>query len=408
MKGARKSLKRPRNPTGFVRPHPDTKTKRWQGIVKYPDLDKPGQWKSRSQTFERKADAQAWVDETLSEHRKNPAYKPPSDEGFATFVSRWLNDVAKIQVRETTWNAYYYAVQPALRLIGDKPLKHIAPLDIQGVYTSMIADGIKPATIRITHNVCRQALDAAVDYQMIPVNPVHRVKPPRVPKPVVHPPTPVQARALLHVADNHMWKTLWYMIALTGCRRGEALGLQWGDIDWTGRTLTIQRTLAGKAARRQIHEPKTASGRRVVAGSKFLMDLLNAHQHQQKLVRIAAGADWVETGFIFTTRTGKPLDGDNVRRAFKKLLKVAGLDESTRIHDLRHAMATTWLAQGVPVKVVSERLGHASIAITLQLYGHVLPNMQSEAAEQMDRWLLDNDSLPDKGSRTSPRRHHET
>ncbi len=396
-------MNRPRNPSGFVRQHPDTKTRRWQGIVKYPDPDKPGQWKTRAKTFEKKADAQAWVDDTLSEHRKNPTYRPPSDEGFGTFLTRWLNDVAKIQVQSTTWSAYYYAVQPAIRLIGDKPLKTITPLDLQGVYTSMIGEGTKPATIRITHNVCRQALDAAVDYQMIPVNPAHRVKPPRVAKPVVHPPTPVQARALLHVADHHLWKTLWYVIALTGCRRGEALGLQWGDIDWTGRALTIQRTLTGKAARRQIHEPKTASGRRVVAGSKFLMDLLKAHQHQQKLVRIAAGANWVETGFVFTTRTGKPLDGDNVRRAFKKLLKVAELDESTRIHDLRHAMATTWLAQGIPVKVVSERLGHASIAITLQLYGHVLPNMQSEAAEQMDRWLLE----PDQDSSASPRRHHD-
>ena len=199
-----------------------------------------------------------------------------------------------------------------------------------------------------------------------------------------------------------MWRVLWYVIALTGCRRGEALGLQWGDIDWDRRTIIIQRTLAGKAARKQLHEPKTAAGRRVVASSMFLMGLMKDHLHQQKLVRLAAGPDWVDTGFVFTTRTEKPLDGDNVRRAFKKLLTVAGLDKSTRIHDLRHAMATTWLAQGIPVKVVSERLGHASIAITLQLYGHVLPNMQAEAAEQMDTWLLGDN--PD----ASPRRHHET
>ena len=113
--------------------------------------------------------------------------------------------------------------------------------------------------------MCRQALDAAVNYQMIPVNPVHRVKPPRIPKPVVDLPTPDQARVFLHAADTNMWKTLWYVIVLTGCRRGEALGLQWGDVDFEKRTITIHRTLAGKAATRQIHEPKTANGRRVVA-----------------------------------------------------------------------------------------------------------------------------------------------
>ncbi|CAB1128384.1 protein of unknown function [Candidatus Hydrogenisulfobacillus filiaventi] len=203
---------------------------------------------------------------------------------------------------------------------------------------------------------------------------------------------------MLKAADGHLWRVLWYTIALTGCRRGEALGLQWADIDRERHTITIQRTLTGKAARRQVHEPKTASGRRVVAATRFLMDLLKEHQHQQKLAQLAAGPDWVETGFVFTTRTGKPLDGDNVRRAFKKLLKAAGLPPETRIHDLRHAMATWWLSQGVPVKVVSERLGHTSIAITLQLYGHVLSNMRAEAAEQMDAWLLGEE-------RASPRRH---
>jgi integrase len=317
-------------------------------------------------------------------------------------LTRWLTEVAKSQVRETTWNAYYHATQPLIDHMGAKPLRAVTALDIQGVYTALLTDGrFKPATIRITHNVCRQALDDAVDWGLIPTNPALRTKPPRVPRPTVHPLTPAQAQALLKAADGHLWRVLWYTIALTGCRRGEALGLRWPDINWEHRTITIQRTLAGKAARQQVHEPKTASGRRVVAASRFLMDLLKAHQHQQKLAQLAAGSAWVETGFVFTTRTGRPLDGDNVRRAYKKVLKAAGLPPETRIYDLRHAMATWWLSQGVPVKVVSERLGHASIAITLQLYGHVLPNMQAEAAEQMNRWMLGDASA-------SPRRHHET
>lgn len=395
------SASRPRNPSGFVRLHPDTKSKRWQGVVKYPDPDRPGKWNMRSATFERKAEAQAWVDRALAEHRANPQYRPPSDEAFDQFLARWLSDVAKGRIRETTWNAYFHAAQPLLERIGPKPLKQVTPIDIQAVYTECLSSGrFKPATLRITHNVCRQALQDAVDWGLIPTNPALWVKPPRVPRPAVHPPTPDEARRLFQVADAHPWRALWYVLALTGCRRGEALGLQWPDVDWDHRTLTIQRTLVGKASRRYTREPKTASGRRVVAVSRFLLDCLREHRHRQLVMRVSAGSAWQDTGFVFTTRSGRPLDGDNVRREFKKLLAAAALPPDMRIHDLRHAMATTWLARGVPAKVVSERLGHASIAITLQLYGHVLPNLQAEAADAMDAWLLQDPAA-------SPRRHHE-
>ncbi len=147
-------------------------------------------------------------------------------------------------------------------------MRSLTPLDIQGLYTALLQRGVKPATIRIVHNVCRQSLDDAVNYGFIAHNPVHRAKPPRVAQAVIQPPTPEQAKAFLRVADDHPWKVLWYVIALSGCRRGEALGLQWGDIDWEASTITIQRTLTGKAAHRQIHEPKTAQGRRVIAASQ--------------------------------------------------------------------------------------------------------------------------------------------
>lgn len=113
----------------------------------------------------------------------------------------------------------------------------------------------------------------------------------------------------------------------------------------------------------------------------------------------AAGSQWVEGGWVFTTRTGTWLSPRNVHRRFKQLLKLANLPETTRIHDLRHAMATHWLTQGVPVKVVSERLGHSSIAITLQVYGHVLPHMQSQAAQMMDAAIL---GATNKESRENP------
>ncbi|MCY0877557.1 MAG: hypothetical protein OWU84_01240 [Firmicutes bacterium] len=177
-------------------------------------------------------------------------------------------------MRDTTWRAYAPAAQSVIDQIGAKSLNAVTALDIQGVYTALLTDGrFKPATIRITHNVCRQVLNDAVDWSLIPANPGLRAIPLCVPRPTIRPPTPAQAQALLKAADGHPWRVLWYTIALTGCRRGEALGMQWQDIDWKSHALAIQRMLTGKAARRTLHEPKIASGRRVVA-LRFLMGLL--------------------------------------------------------------------------------------------------------------------------------------
>ncbi|MDG6999571.1 MAG: tyrosine-type recombinase/integrase, partial [Nitrososphaerota archaeon] len=122
--------------------------------------------------------------------------------------------------------------------------------------------------------------------------------------------------------------------------------------------------------------------------SPYLVDILRQHQQRQQDERLAAGPRWEEGNWVFTTRSGKWLSPRNVHRRFKQLLKAANLPETARIHDLRHAMATYWLTHGVPVKVVSERLGHSTIAITLQVYGHVLPHMQLEAAQMMDATIL--------------------
>lgn len=218
------------------------------------------------------------------------------------------------------------------------------------------------------------------------------------------PPTVAQAQVLLQYVETDRLRGLWWFVALTGCRRGEALGVRWEDVDFNAGTVTIQRTLTGKGAKRQLHDPKTARGRRVIALSTALVEALRLHRKQQLLERLAAGPDWQDSGFVFTTRSGKWLGPDWARRRFKVLVQEAGLPESTRLHDLRHALATTWLAAGVPVQVVSERLGHASIAITLQLYAHVLPNQQAEAAERIDSLLTS------RVTTTSPReqRNSET
>lgn len=121
--------RRPRNPSGFVRKHSDTSSVRWQGIVKYPDPDKPGDWKQRSATFDHKAEAQAWVDATLAEHRTQTDYRPPSDMTLKQWLARWLADVAKARVRESTFLSYTNVAERLCSQIGQRTLAELAPVD---------------------------------------------------------------------------------------------------------------------------------------------------------------------------------------------------------------------------------------------------------------------------------------
>lgn len=378
-----------RNPNGHLRRHPDTVAERWQAIVKYPDPDKPGGWKQRSKTFEHKADAQEWLDVTLVEHRRSPGYRQPSDELFAVFLARWLDDVAAGRVQDTTLDGYRAMTKYINPRLGSLPLSRITTLDIQGLYTHLLKQGKATSTIRQTHVVVRGALSSAEEWGLIPVNPALRARPPKVQPPRLAVPTVEQAQILLRAVANDRLKALWYFIALTGCRRGEALGLFWTDVNWDAGTATITRALVGKARKRTLHDPKTVKGRRTMDLGPELVQILRAHRDQQRLESQAAGPNWQDSGYVFTTRTGGRLDPDGVRKRFKVVLKQAGLPRTIRIHDLRHFLATVWLAHGVQGKVVSERLGHASSVITDTLYAHVMPGMQAAAARKMEAFLLD-------------------
>ena len=381
-------LTRPRHPSGFVRKHPDTSTTRWQAIVKYPDPDNPEKWKQQAKTFARKAEAQKWVDDRLVEHRKNPHYRPSSRETVGEFLTRWLTDVAEARVRASTFRRYRVVGRHVIDKIGHIPLAQLQPRDLQGLYTRLQKEGQSARSVIFAHFIIRKALADAVAWGLLAMNPADRAVPPRLSPREIVPPTMEQAQAFLRAAKTERLYALWVFLALSGVRKGEALALQWDDIDWEARVAMIQRTMVGDAGTRTTNPPKTKQGRRTISLSPYLVDILRQHQQCQAEERGSAGLRWVEGSWVFTTRTGTWLSPRNVHRRFKQLLKAANLPETTRIHDLRHAMATFWLTHGVPVKVVSERLGHSSIAITLQVYGHVLPHMQSEAAQVMDATIL--------------------
>jgi integrase len=178
-----------------------------------------------------------------------------------------------------------------------------------------------------------------------------------------------------------------YSVALAlGLRQGEALGLRWEDIDFDAATLRVRRSLQRIAGAFQFVEPKTARSNRTLALPNIAAIALREHRTRQLTERLAAGPMWEEHSLVFARANGSPLYGSNLTREFQRMLERAGL-RHLRFHDLRHGCASLLIAQGVHPRIVMETLGHSQIGITMNLYSHVLPEVQRQAAVQMDAVL---------------------
>jgi integrase len=171
-----------------------------------------------------------------------------------------------------------------------------------------------------------------------------------------------------------------------GLRLGEALGLKWDDIDLVQKELRVRHALQRSNGKLRLVEPKSERSRRSVSLPNFAVAALRQHRASQLQDRLAAGGSWQETGFVFTSSIGTPLEGSNVWKAFRALLDRAGLPQM-RIHDLRHTCASLLLAQGVHQRLVMETLGHSQISLMMDTYSHVLPALHAEVAAKMDAVL---------------------
>jgi integrase len=209
--------------------------------------------------------------------------------------------------------------------------------------------------------------------------------------------SPAEASRLINgTAEDPMGPL--YAVALgTGCRLGELLGLAWSDLAADGSSLTVRRALAesGRVADDKGHrhtawslaEPKTRRSRRTIMVPTFVREALRRQKAAQAVQRLAAGTSWQDQAdLMFTDALGNPMRPDAVSRVFHETATRLGL-QPIRFHDLRHSAASLMLAQGVPLKTVSETLGHASIAITADVYAHVTPDLRREAADALDRAL---------------------
>jgi len=333
--------------------------------------------------------AEKWLTATLRDRDMGgaiePAVMPLND-----YLDKWLEAVAKAKVRPKTFRGYGDVLRRYVRPgLGWRPLGKLGPLEIQGVYNRLTEGGLSPRTIQYTNMILKQALEQAVKWRLLFHNPCKAVKVPRQVRKEMQAFDPSQARRFLAAAREDRHGVVFELALTSGLRPSEYLGLKWPDFDPARGTVSINRSidlLPGGGW--QFAENKTGRSRRTVKLHSNVVASLLEHKRRQEADRERAGEKWTEHGLVFTNETGGPLDRHNLaQRQFRRILEAAGLP-AIRLYDLRHTAATLALLAGVPVKVVSEMLGHASATLTLDTYAHVLPHMQEDAAAKVEALLM--------------------
>jgi integrase len=307
----------------------------------------------------------------------------------ANYLARWLDEAARLKVRPKTFISYSLNVRRLNPLIGRIRLAQLTPQAIQGAYARLSAQGLAPRSVRQAHVVLHSALRQAMRWGMVGRNAADGVIVPRPEPSEMATLTSEQLHKLFEATHGQALHAVWVLLATTGLREGEALGLRWSDIDMEKATLVVRRALQrhGSAGLVMV-DPKTARSRRTIHLSQVAVKALTEHRAQQREMRLLAGAAW-RTDFgdlVFCARTGGPMGSSWLNVVFKRELAKAGLPR-IRIHDLRHTAATLLLTRGVHPKVVQDMLGHSTVTLTLDTYSHVTPALHKEAADHMDALL---------------------
>ena len=303
----------------------------------------------------------------------------------AQLLERWLTHV-KPTVRPRTYDSYLSTVHRHLvPTIGAIHLGKLTSNDIAALLNRKEEEGLSPRTRQYIRAILRMALNYAVDENLIGRNVVLKAPKPRVERHEVRVLSLDEARRLLDAAKGDRFEALYTVALGLGLRQGEALGLRWDDVDFTEGTLHVRRSLQRIEHKLQLVQPKTDNSRRTIAMPNETILALREHRRRQLEEQVAAVV-WEDHQLVFTTSKGTPLEKSGLTKRFRKLLEVAGLPPM-RFHDLRHSCASILLAQGVPMNVVQRVLGHSSISVTVDIYGHLLPTAKQEAAAIMDAIL---------------------
>ena len=362
------------------------KRDRWY-IVYYIGKDDSGKWKQKWEgSWLTKRAAEAVLRQRISDLEATFDRKA-DDSTVAVYLRYWLDSYCKSHLAANTVRGYTVNVENhIIPRIGTIKLNRLQPKDIQKMYADLLAAGLSGTSVRYVHNNLHKALGAAVKAQVIPRNPADLVDPPKVDHHEAAVLTPEQARALLTACAGHdVYLPVLLGLSL-GLRRGEALGLQWTDVDMKAGTVTIRHSASFPKGGFCLSTPKTKNSRRTLLMPDILREALDLATAQQSEWAAAVGAGFNPHGLVCCQVDGSPMTSGILQHHFYELLTSNNLPV-IRFHDLRRTNATFMLRNSVPAKITSAMLGHSSVGITLDIYSHVMTEMQEGAAGVIDSVL---------------------
>lgn len=358
-------------------------------------------WSTRKQASDALAEVRVAI--------RKGEHVDPVKQPLGEYLDEWLDGL-----REDPSTVASYAKNVRLHItpyLGSVPLNAVTPARIAGLYRTLeksgradyrAGEGLSARTVRYCHTILSRALKEAVSAGLLARNPAgdpKQCKPPSAKQakaPEMHPWAAVELKSFLSWSAEHSdLHAAWYFAAYTGVRRGELLALRWRDVDLDAGTASVRRSVGvvrarGERAVLREGDTKTEMSRRVIDLTPSTVALLRAHKSDRGLVHLNHARP---DALVFGDHEGKHLHPERFSRTFQRTVARCqaalkdGAPHDIRLHDLRHTHATVLLSRGEPVKVVSERLGHASVTITLTTYGHVMPGDQKRAADRFEAMM---------------------